>query len=315
MDLTEPQSTNSLDRQEGGGLVQTARGMVRTIRPHQWVKNVFVLAPVVFAKSIFDASLIYHALSAFGIFCFIAGAVYTINDIADYDADRIHPKKRRRPIASGQLSLRVARGYAAFLVAASLTASIFLGWAFLGVALGYLVINLAYSAKLKHIAYVDVSCISAGFVLRVMAGGLATGIYVSGYLLACTALLALFLGFGKRRHELSSSKNAERQRAALEGYTVRGLNASLFVTGLATVLTYLVYTLDPATQAFFKAPYLWPSTILVVLGVWRFGYLVRHRPDTESPTQEMLSDGPMVGIVMLWIAAVGYLVYHLHPGG
>jgi decaprenyl-phosphate phosphoribosyltransferase len=313
MDLTEPQGANPLETKSG--LIWRARGMVRTIRPHQWVKNVFVLAPVVFAKSIFDVSLIYHALSAFGIFCLIAGAVYTINDIADYDADRVHPKKRHRPIPSGQLPLPLARGYAAFLVAASVTASIFLGWEFLTVALGYLVINLAYSAKLKHLAYVDVSCISAGFVLRVMAGGFATGIYVSGYLLACTALLALFLGFGKRRHELSSSKNAELQRAALEGYSVRGLNVSLFTTGLATVLTYLVYTLDPSTEAFFNTPYLWPSTILVFLGVWRFFYLVRHRPDTESPTQEMLSDGPMVGIVLCWVAAVGWLVYHLHPGG
>lgn len=290
------------------------RGLVRTVRPHQWVKNVFVLAPVVFAKEIFVADLLFHAAAAFAVFCLIAGAVYTINDIADYDADRVHPKKRNRPIASGQLPIPAARIFAGILIAVSFSgAALLSGWFFL-ITAGYLVLNLAYSTKLKHIAYLDVGCISAGFVMRVFAGGLATDIRVSRYLLLCTALLALFLGLGKRRHELSSSASSLRQRAALEGYSVRGLNLSMYFTGAATVAVYLAYTLDPDTQWFFGTQWLWPTTLLVVLGVWRFAHLVRNRPHTESPTQEMLSDGPMVGIVLVWAALVAVLIYHLQPG-
>jgi hypothetical protein len=152
-------------------------------------------------------------------------------------------------------------------------------------------------------------------VLRVMGGGYATRTPVSNYLLVCTALLALFLGFGKRRHELSAAAGkASLQRAALEQYTERGLDAALAVTGIATVATYLIYTLDPHTQAVFRSAQLWPSAILVLLGVGRFLQLVKSRPKSESPTQEMLRDGPFVAIVLLWVALVMWVVYRLKPG-
>ena len=298
-----------------GSAVWRARGLIRTIRPHQWVKNVFVLAPVVFAKSIFDAGLLLNAGSAFLVFCLLAGAVYTINDLADVEADRLHPVKCCRPIASGRVPESVARIFAGVLIVVAL------GWAalispwFALVAATYFGLNVAYSLKLKHMAYVDVGCISAGFVLRVLGGGFATGIHVSWYLFACTALLALFLGFGKRRHELTTAHaRAKKQRAALERYTEKGLDVALLLTGLATTVTYLTYTFDAETRAFFKAENLWPSTIFVVLGIWRFLYLVKNRPKAESPTQEMLSDGAMVGIVLLWIGVVLALVYNVHPG-
>src|SRR5690606_16248838 len=135
------------------------------------------------------------------------------------------------------------------------------------------------------------------------------------YLFVCTALLALFLGFGKRRHELTTaSAKAGKQRTALEGYSKRGLDVALTVTAVLTTATYLRYTTDPATLAFFKAETLWPTTLFVVVGVWRFLHIVRYRPRAESPTQEMISDGPMVGIVLLWVVVVGWLVYHLQPG-
>src|SRR6185436_7223384 len=171
-----------------------------------------------------------------------------------------------------------------------------------------------YSFKLKHIAYVDVGCIAAGFVLRVVAGGFATGIELSTYLLLCTALLALFLGFGKRRHELTAARNqAAAQRVALESYSKRGIDLALFVTGFATVITYLVYTIDPHTRAFFRTDWLWPSAAFVVLGVTRFLFIVRHRPKAESPTQEMLKDGPFVMIVLGWVILVMLVVYRLRP--
>ncbi len=295
-------------------LVWRIRGLIRTIRPHQWVKNVFVLAPVVFATKLFDFTLLFNAAVAFFAFCLLAGAVYTINDLADVEADRLHPVKRYRPIASGRVPEEVARVFAYALVAISLGTGFWVSPWFALTAAIYFGLNVAYTMKLKHVAYVDVSCIAAGFVLRVMGGGFATRISVSWYLFVCTALLALFLGFGKRRHELSTaSARAGKQRMALEGYSKRGLDVALAVTSIATTGTYLVYTLDPATLTVFRANTLWPTTAFVMLGIWRFLHIVRFRPKAESPTQEMLSDGPMVGIVLLWVFTVAWLVYHLQP--
>jgi 4-hydroxybenzoate polyprenyltransferase len=295
-------------------LLWRVTGMVRTIRPHQWVKNVFVLAPFVFAKKIFDPVLITRGASAFAVFCLLAGAVYTINDIADVEADREHPVKRHRPIASGRVPLAWAKALAAALVFVAL------GWAassrfeFLLVAAAYFTLNIAYSLRLKHVAYIDVGCIAAGFVLRVVGGGFAARIDVSKYLLLCTALLALFLGFGKRRHELAAAgKKPSRQRAALESYTRRGLDVALAATGAATLVTYVIYTLDPHTRRFFNSDWLWVSTLFVLLGIQRFLHLVRSRPKSESPTQEMLRDGPFVAIVLMWVILVMWLVYNLKP--
>lgn len=291
------------------------RGLLRTIRPHQWVKNVFVLAPVVFAKHIFDAKLLTNAALAFLVFCFLAGAIYTINDLADVVADRQHPLKRFRPIASGRVPLSVARIFSRAVVVLAVGSAFAIDVGFGVVAATYFALNLAYTARLKHIAYLDVGCIASGFVLRVVGGGLATGIEISWYLYACTATLALFLGFGKRRHELTTAEagGAVKQRAALEGYTKRGLNVAVVLTGGLTFLLYFVYTLDPRTREFFQSDYLWLTSLLVAAANWRFLFLVRFRPKAESPTQIMLSDGPMVAIVLIWVTFVFWLVYHLRP--
>jgi hypothetical protein len=154
-----------------------------------------------------------------------------------------------------------------------------------------------------------------GFVLRVWGGGVATQIQVSKYLLLCTAVLALFLGLGKRRHELSAdTSRSGRQRAALESYGRRGIDTAMAVAAVTTLATYVVYTLDPRTRAFFKTDWLWPSALFVLLGELRFLFLVRNRPKAESPTQEMLKDGPFVAIVLGWVILVIWVVYNLHPG-
>lgn len=304
-----------LQRGEPRSSVSELRGLIRTIRPHQWIKNIFVLAPVVFATKLFDPVMLSNALVAFVAFCLLAGAVYTFNDLTDVAADRQHPVKRQRPIASGRVRESVARAFAIALVVISLGAALWVSPWFAVIATGYFLLNIAYTLRLKNVAYVDVGCIALGFVLRVLGGGAATRIEVSWYLFACTALLALFLGFGKRRHELTTAAARRgQQRAALETYTKRGLDAALMATASATVLTYLVYTLDPSTRAFFRAGVLWPTTLFVILGVARFIHIVRFRPKAESPTQEMLSDGPMVAIVLLWIVVVIWLVYNLQPG-
>jgi len=304
---------------DGGGPLLTppsvgvmARGMVRSVRPHQWVKNLFVLAPVVFAKHLTHPSIIISAVGAFGVFCLLAGAIYTLNDLLDVEADRIHPVKRHRPIASGAVPEPVAKVLIAVLLVAAFGGALLGPRTFLVVAASYFVLNTAYSLRLKRFAYIDVSCIAGGFVLRVLAGNFATKTDVSLYMIACTAFLALFLGFGKRRHELSGEE-AVKQRAALGAYTKRSLFWALAITGFAAVATYLAYTRDPYTRKLFRSEWLWITTIHPLFGVLRFLHLVKNRPEAESPTQEMLRDTPFVLNVVVWIVEVIMIVYRLRP--
>jgi 4-hydroxybenzoate polyprenyltransferase len=300
-------------------------GLIQTMRPHQWVKNGFVVAPMFFHKDVFihtaqgpwlNLTVTGQALAATGVFCLLAGAVYTINDLADVEADRIHPIKRLRPIASGHVPAATARALAAALVVLSMGVAYLLGWLVALVALVYFAENLAYSFGLKKVAFVDVGLIAFGFVLRVIAGGFAEHVHVSGYLIACTALLALYLGFGKRRHELSL-ENATKQRASLQAYSTRSLNTALALTGAATALTYTAYTLDPVTRAYFNSDYLWLTVPSMLFGIWRFRQLVGGRVGrglrAESPTQEILRDVPFVLNLVLWIVAVVAIVYKLRP--
>lgn len=303
------------------------RGLIKMVRPHQWVKNLFVLAPMFFHKDLFvtasDGSpalkldVTGRALMATFVFCLLAGAVYTINDLVDVEADRVHPVKRHRPIASGVVPEPLARVVAAALVVVSLGAAWVLNPWFCGVAALYFVENIAYSFKLKTIAFLDVGLIALGFVLRVVAGGLATSTKVSSYMYACTALLALFLGFGKRRHELAG-EHAGKQRAALEAYTPGSLNIALGITGVATIVTYVAYTLDPSTRQFFNTNHLWLTAPCTVFGIGRFLQLVSGRAGaglrSESPTQEMLSDVPFVLNLVVWVIVVVAVVYRLRVG-
>ena len=290
-------------------------GLLLTMRPHQWIKNVFVLAPMVFAREMFVTDLLVRAIGAFGVFCLLTGAVYTMNDLVDIDNDATHPVKRYRPIPSGRVPLGWARSAAVGLVLISLAGAAVGPWRFLVTALSYFLLNVAYSFRLKKVAYLDVLAISTGFVLRVLAGGFATHIDVSTYLVLCTALLAIFLGLGKRRHELISAARgiAQQQRAALGGYSRRGLKWSLRATALLTVASYVAYTLDLETMAFFHSSRLWWTSVFVVLALWRFMVLVRTRPAAESPTQEMLRDGPFVAVLFSWVVLVLWLVYNFGP--
>lgn len=257
-----------------------------------------------------------RAAAAVAVFCLLAGAVYLINDLADVAGDRAHPVKRFRPIASGKVPEQAAKMAAAVLVPVSLAGAFVLAPMCFAVALLYFVQNLAYTFKLKKVAFVDVSLIALGFVLRVLAGGYATHTVVSGYMIACVALLASFLGLGKRRHEIGQ-EDATKQRSALSGYSARTLDAAMAVSGLATIAVYTLYTLDPTTRAFFHSDYLWITVPFTALGMGRFLMLVsgRARPEAESPTQAMLTDVPMVLVVCGWLVTVVSLVYRLRPSG
>ncbi len=284
-------------------------GLLRAMRPHQWVKNIFVLAPMVFAQELLHLERALSALAGMALFCLTSSAVYIFNDLKDVEADRAHPVKKNRPIASGQLSEPVARSAAFALALTALVLGFWLSPYFAGCVGGYLLLNLLYSVHLKNIAYIDVLCITTGFELRVLSGAYAADVPPSHYLLIATFLLASFLGFGKRMHELLQGKEAEKQRSVLTQYGEKTLNALLYGTGIAAVATYVVYTLDPATRHAFGTDYLAVTSFMPLVGVFRFMHLVRRQHTAESPTEDMLRDRIFILNAIGYVLAVLIVIY------
>jgi 4-hydroxybenzoate polyprenyltransferase len=293
--------------------MSTARAVLATMRPRQWVKNLFVAAPLVFSKNLTEPELAARALLALAAFCLLSGAVYAFNDVRDAEADRRHPSKRRRPVAAGALSERTALMAAALLSAGALVACASLSWALAAVAAGYLVNNLAYSVGLKRIAFLDVLLIAGGFLLRVWAGGLAIDVPVSPWLLACTGLLACLLGFGKRAHELMQAEAAEVEahhtRASLAGYRVRHLRWAMSLLAVATSAAYALYTQDPHTVGEFGTRSLLFTLPFCLLGIARFTQLALWRSGDDSPTDAILRDLPFLLILAGWGLTVVAIIY------
>lgn len=289
------------------------RAAIKTLRPHQWVKNLFVAAPLVFAKHLVDHGYLVRAALAVAAFCALSGAVYAMNDVLDVAADRQHPTKRHRPIAAGFLGERAALWLAAILAVAGLgTATALAPWCG-GFAAIYLAQNLAYSLRLKQVAFVDVILIAAGFILRVAAGGAAIGVTPSTWLLACTGLLAMFLGLGKRAHELALARAAggdvAATRAALAGYRPRAVQWAMVILAVATIAAYVAYTLDPHTVEYFGTRELVWSAPFGAIGIGRFAHLALRSRTADSPTDAMLRDPLFLLNLLAWAVVVVTTVY------
>ena len=286
--------------------------LIKTLRPHQWVKNVFVAAPLVFSRHLLEPAYVLRAAIAVAAFCALSGAVYAFNDVRDVEADRAHPKKQHRPIASGALSESAALSSAGILAAGALAACFILDWR-LGLFAGaYLAQNVLYSIKLKHVAFLDVSLIATGFILRVLGGAAAIAVEASYWLLICTALIALLLGLGKRAHELAwaeRSGNPRTTRAALSGYRMPVVRAAMLVLAVATVVAYVLYTMDERTVHIFGTNKLFYSAPFVALGIVRFLMLALWKPKDESPTEAMLKDPWFLVDVGAAVATILYIIY------
>lgn len=267
-----------------------AFALLKTLRPHQWFKNLFVAVPLIFAQRLTDVDAVLRTLAAVALFSMISGCVYVLNDLVDADKDRRHPQKRMRPIASGALPEGVARRFLIVAVPVAAGAAFLLAPLFAAAVSGYFVLNLAYSFRLKHFAYVDVLFIAIFFILRVLAGAFAIDVEPSPWLLVCTLLLAMFLGFGKRTHELASGVDAKVQRPALAYYSLPTLRWILHSLAVVTVVAYVLYTRSEATIATFGTSALVYTVPFPVIGILRFIHLVTNRHDAESPTEEMLRD-------------------------
>lgn len=288
---------------------------VQALRPKQWTKNLLVFTGVVFAHHAGEPALVLRAATGFVAFSLLAGSVYIMNDLRDLEADRQHPKKRRRPIAAGSLAVGAAWGMVPVLLAAVAGMAWWLGSGFSWVLIAYLLSNLAYSFGLKHHVILDVFLIATGFVLRAVAGvellrPVAPEIEISSWLLVCTFFGALFLGVSKRRRELANAgTEASSQRAVLAEYTPELLDRMLTVSAATTLMSYALYTIWPATVAKVGSEALIVTVPLVAYGVFRYLHLVRVSETSEDPSQVLLTDRPIQLTVALFVALAFWILY------
>jgi 4-hydroxybenzoate polyprenyltransferase len=281
-----------------------------SLRPEQWTKNLLVLAGVVFGGRLLEPSAVTIAIAAFAIFCALSGAVYLFNDVADREADKNHPLKRERPIASGQLATAAAVTAGVILAAAGIGAAFLIGARFALVSATYLAALVLYSLALKHVVIVDVLMIAAGFVLRAVAGAVAVNVPIGHWLLVCTTLLALFLSFSKRRHELTLlAEGAIDHRRILHEYSPYLLDQMISVVTASTLVAYAVYATSPETAQRLGTTRLGLTIPFVLYGIFRYLYLVHQKRAGGSPAALLLTDGPLLACVALWSLAVAVILY------
>jgi 4-hydroxybenzoate polyprenyltransferase len=281
-----------------------------SLRPHQWTKNLVVFAAPALSKHLFERGPLEKSVLGFAIFCALSGTVYLLNDVADLERDRLHPRKRLRPIASGALSSRAAVVLSLALGLGSLALSVVLGLPFVLCAALYLALNILYSFRLKEIVILDVLSVSIGFVLRAVAGGVAIGVLVSDWLLVCTLLLALFLALAKRRHELVSlTTSATGHRKILAEYSPYLLDQMISVVTASCLTAYAFYTMAPDTVQKYRTERLAWTIPFVLYGIFRYLYLVHQKEKGGSPTDILVTDRPLLLNVFLWALALLWIVY------
>jgi 4-hydroxybenzoate polyprenyltransferase len=288
----------------------TATNLVVSVRPGEWTKNLFVFAGLLFGQRLSDTTAVARATAAFMIFCALAGVVYLVNDVADRDSDRQHPRKSSRPIASGALKVSTALAAAAVLGTCALGASWWMGRDFGLVASGYVLLLVLYSGPLKHIVIIDVLTIAIGFVLRVVAGAVAIAVPISQWLLICTILLALFLGLSKRRHEIVLlADGAIGHRRILEEYSPYLLDQMIGVVTASTLMAYILYATSHETAEKFGTSLLGLTIPFPLYGIFRYLYLVHRKDGGGSPADLLLNDRPLLACVALWALAVAVIIY------
>ena len=287
------------------------RALIKTMRPRQWTKNVFVMCALIFDRQLNQPASVLHSMAGVALFCLLSSCVYIINDLMDIEGDRIHPQKKNRPIASGQMPISAAIAAAVVILIGTLTLSFLLSFGFFIISLTYFITNLAYSKWLKHIPLIDVLVLASFYVFRVSGG--VNLIHVerfSPWLYVVTTLLALFLGFGKRRTELILlSENAGSHRRVLEGYTIPFLDQLIIIVSSTTIIAYCLYT--------FSAPNLPDNHSMmltvpfVIFGIFRYLYLIQVKETGGAPEEILLSDRPLQFAILLFGLTVLIIFYTL----
>ena len=285
-------------------------GLILSLRPSQWTKNLFLFAGLIFGQRLLDRSAVVTSIAAFAVFCALSGVVYLINDVADRKADRQHPLKRNRPIASGQVSVGLALGTAAILAVVSLGFAFWLRFEFGIVAAAYVALLSMYSGPLKHIVILDVLTIAIGFALRAAAGAVVLNIAIGHWLLIVTVLGALFLALSKRRHELVLlADGATSHRRILEEYSPYLLDQMISVVTASTLVAYAIYTVSPDIIQKFGTDKLGLTLPFPLYGIFRYLYLVHQKEGGGSPSDMLLNDRPLLACVALWAVSVAGIIY------
>lgn len=292
--------------------------IIKLLRPQQWIKNLFVFLPLFFDRHLFDAGYLVPCILVFFAFSMAASGIYCFNDIHDAEANQNHHEKRNRPIASGKVSK--ASGYIAMLVCFALSVALmcFIYTAtdrndLIFLVIGtYVVMNIAYTLLLKHIAIVDVFVIAVGFVLRVLAGGVATSIHLTHWIVLMTFLLALFLAFAKRRDDVVAFENSGvAMRKTANRYNLRFLNTATSIVGSITMVCYIMYTVSPEVVERFGSPYVYLTSIFVLAGIIRYLQIMTVEVKGGDPTQVILKDRFIQGCVIGWLLAFALIIYYL----
>lgn len=284
--------------------------LVQILRPQQWTKNLVLFAALIFSKHLFNIGALSLVVAAFFAFCCLASAAYIMNDIRDCERDRRHPLKAQRPLPSGRMRRGTAEIMAVGIGVVGLLAALALGSGFAILAVGYFALQVAYTFLLKEVVILDVMSIAAGFVIRAVAGGVVIDVPVSPWLVICTFLLALFLGFAKRRHELVLLEGqATDHRRALEEYSQYFLDQMMSVVTASTVVAYAIYTVSPEVQEKLGTHQLYLTLPFVLFGIFRYLYLVHQKEEGGNPTQLLLTDVPLLVDVLLWVVTAAFLLY------
>ncbi|HTH02854.1 MAG TPA: decaprenyl-phosphate phosphoribosyltransferase [Vicinamibacterales bacterium] len=287
-----------------------AWNVIRSLRPEQWTKNLIIFGGLLFGQRLFDFRSVVLATAGFAVFCALSGVVYLLNDVADRDADRRHPLKRRRPIASGELATSTALVAAGIIGIAALAVSFALHTEFGFLATAYVALLAFYSGPLKHVVIVDVLTIAIGFVLRAAAGAAVIDVPISNWLLFITILGALFLALSKRRHELVLlADDATSHRPILQEYTPYLLDQMISVVTASTLVAYAFYTVNPETVEKFHTTRLALTLPFLLYGIFRYLYLVHQKEGGGSPAAMLLNDRPLLVCVALWALAVALIIY------
>lgn len=284
----------------------------KLIRIPQWIKNFFVFIPVVYSRNLFHTDYLIKSLIAFFIFCLLSSVVYVINDIFDAEADRHHPIKKNRPIASGKISNAKGITIAVVLLALGLLLSIYTNSMFKIFAVLYLVINIFYSVKLKHIVLLDIFSIAAGFMIRVTAGALIISVEISSWLILTTMFLSLFLAVMKRRSELVVAGDEQSStRKVLEFYSTNFIDQMATIAAAGVIISYALYTVSLRTVTVFQTEHLIYTTPFVVFGIFRYMFLVINHNKGENTTEIMVTDIPMIMNILLYSLTTIVIVYKL----
>lgn len=270
--------------------------LFKLMRPKQWIKNFFVFGALIFSYSFLDLKKDIYAIITFILFCLISSTVYIMNDILDVEKDRVHPKKRFRPIASGAISIKEAEIALFILLVFSMTCALFINSKLFFILAVYFINNIFYSFKIKNVVILDVISIAFGFILRVIAGGVVIDVSLSGWILLCTFFIALFLGFEKRRNEIIKLEGkATEHRKILDDYSDELLKQFSDITLTCTVIAYAMYTFVA-----YDTSYMMITNVFVVYGLFRYKYLSMKKGQGGSPTETILTDKSIIIDVILW---------------